>query len=405
MPYLVYYITKDDNYKVLYDNDVIAELEYLPPTTEYSNFHSFKGYDATDDGLKKFKADFIMWCDELLNNDFLSIDYTKYYTHYSAVELTFKRLCKGKYEYMPPIEAIESSWIERTHNGGLTYCDAGERESFGYDFSSFYPNIMSDYNFIIPKSKGVEQFIKTIPTELELGFYRVKITSDDKRVLKVFAFSKYNVYNNISLRHALDLQDEFNLKIDLIIDDKPNAYIYPKGVRGSSIFGTWCFTLYQIKTKYPKNKLIKHLLSSLWGSLSRKNKLFRTYQQIQDENLKVSMDVEEGSDYKIINYTLTDTKEYYELQSLVNPYKHNLRLKSFITAHGRCNIASVAMQNLPGVIRIQTDGIVFNKPIILDHKAIMQLPYKEQFLKYLVPDAKTTGFIKWENVNRYSDLF
>jgi hypothetical protein len=30
---------------------------------------------------------------ELKENDIFSIDYLKYYCHYSAVEMTFKRLC------------------------------------------------------------------------------------------------------------------------------------------------------------------------------------------------------------------------------------------------------------------------------------------------------------------------
>jgi hypothetical protein len=67
------------------------------------------------------------------------------------------------------------------------------------------------------------------------------------------------------LAHAIELQDDYNFKIELIIDDKPNAYIYPPGVRSSSIFGVWVDKLSKIKMKYPKNKLIKHLLSVFGG--------------------------------------------------------------------------------------------------------------------------------------------
>jgi hypothetical protein len=391
MKYLVYYKTKEDNVRVLYNDGVIDELDYLPTPDQYNTFHLFKGYDTSDEGLRSFKADFDRWSEELLTNDIMSIDYRKYYTHYSAVELTFKRLCKGKYEHHEPIDALESSWIESTHNGGLTYCNAGEHQSYGYDFSSFYPCIMSKYHLTLPHKKGAEHFLKVLPSKIELGFYRVRITSEHKDVKKVFAFSKEQVYNNVSLQHAIDLQEEFNMQIELIIDDKPNAYLYPKGVRVSSVFGVWCDRLYKIKMMYPKNKLIKHLLSSLWGSLSRGNNIIRTFKQIQDENLKVSMDGSDGSDYKILDYTLTSDKEYYKLQSLLNPYKYNLRLKSFITAYGRMQISEVARENIAGVLRIQTDGIVFDRPMKLDYPL-------------LVADAKTTGLIKWNHCNKYDEV-
>ena len=49
----------------------------------------------------------IRWNEELKDNDILTIDYFKYFTHYSAVLMTFKRLCKGKYEDHDTIDAIE----------------------------------------------------------------------------------------------------------------------------------------------------------------------------------------------------------------------------------------------------------------------------------------------------------
>ena len=121
---------------------------------------------------------------------------------------------------------------------------------------------MAQYHFVMPHKKGEEQFITELPVSIGLGFYRVKITSEHKHATKLFAFSKTHTYTSISLNHALELQEEFNFKIDLIVDDKPNAYIYPKGIRASSVFGVWADRLMKIKMKFPRNKLIKHLLSS-----------------------------------------------------------------------------------------------------------------------------------------------
>jgi hypothetical protein len=115
----------------------------------------------------------------------------------------------------------------------------------------------------------------------------------------------------------------------------------------------------------------------------------KTYEQIQEEGLKIS--IGETADYKIIDYVCNDNKEYYKLQSMIQPYRYNFRLKSFLTAYGRVKIAEVAQTNLDNCIRIQTDGIVFNKNVKLN-------------FPLLVKDDKTTGLIKWENVNKYSDL-
>ena len=106
--------------RLLAANGDIETLKYLPPTTECHNFHLFKGYEADDEGLAKYKKDFEIWCAEILSNDILDIDYKKYYCHSSVVEMTFKRLCKGKYEHFEDIDRVEARWIEGSHNGGLT---------------------------------------------------------------------------------------------------------------------------------------------------------------------------------------------------------------------------------------------------------------------------------------------
>jgi len=386
--YYIYFENKEGNFRVLYNNDRFETLIHKPKDLLH-HFEMMKGYEATDEGLIKFKADLIRWNEELKNNDIIKIDWFNYYSHFIAVEMTFKRLCKNKYEKFEPIDATESRWIESTHNGGLTYCNAGKHQCYGWDFSSFYPSSMAQHHFIMPHKKGVESFITEIPIDIKLGFYRVRITSEHKHATKLFAFCKTHTYTSISLKHALELQDEFNFKIELIVDDKPNAYIYPKGVNSSSVFKLWYEKLYRLKMQFPRNKLVKHLLSSLHGSLSRSNNLIKTYEQIQEEGLKISIGDE--ADYKITDYICNEDNEYYKLQSMIQPYRYNFRLKSFLTAFGRVKIAEVAQIDLDSVIRIQTDGIVFNKDIKLE-------------FPLLVRDDKTTGLIHFDNVNKYHEL-
>jgi hypothetical protein len=387
MNFLTYYKTLDDEHRCLFADNHYETLKYLPANNEVHHYEVFKGYTATDEGLASFKADFLKWSDEIRHNDVLDIDYLKYYCHYSAVEMTFKRLCKGKYEHFEDIDQVESSWIEKTHNGGLTFCEPGTYQCYSYDFSSFYPTNMSDFNFVIPYTKGQEMQLKKLPVDIELGFYRVKITSNHKHATKLFAFSKHDVYTSISLKHALDLVDDYNFKIDLIVDGKPNAYVYKKSMRASKVFGVWYNKLMMIKKLFPKNKLVKHLLSSLWGSLVHSNNVMKTYEEIQAEGLKVG--IGDTADYKIVDYIWTNTKEYYKLQCMSKPYRTNFRLKSFLTAYGRVKIADVAMENLDEVKRIHTDGITFGIPMKFD-------------IKGLIPEEKTTGLIKFEHVNKYS---
>ena len=140
---------------------------------------------------------------------------------------------------------------------------------------------------------------------------------------------------------------------------------------------------------YPKNKIIKHVMSSLWGSLSKSNNLIKTWDEIQSEGLNIGID--DDCDYKIIDYIQTNEKEIYKLRSMDSPYKYNFRLKSFLTSYGRFKISIVVMEDVDSLIRVQTDGVVFNKK--------MDLKYER-----LIPEAKTTGLIKWSHVNKYDKI-
>ena len=161
--YFVFFENSNKNFRVLYNDDTFDTLIDKPKESEYHRYELMKGFKGNDAGLVEFKAAMIKWNEELKNNGILSIDWFKYYSHFHAVELTFKRLCKGKYEHFDSIDATESEWIESTHNGGLNYCEPGEHQSFGYDFSSFYPICMVEYHFEMPFKKGKEVKLTKLP--------------------------------------------------------------------------------------------------------------------------------------------------------------------------------------------------------------------------------------------------
>jgi hypothetical protein len=76
---------------------------------------------------------------------------------------------------------------------------------------------------------------------------------------------------------------------------------------------------------------------------------------------------------------------------MIQPYKYNFSLKSFLTAFGRVQIAEVAQSFVDHTIRIHKDGIVLNKDVKVD-------------FTNLIREAKSTGLIRWENPNKYSNL-
>ena len=375
---------------------------------EINRYECFKGYTADDEGLLKFVDDFHIWNEELKNYSYidnyskrvieLPIDWTKYYTNFDVVEMTFKRLSKNlkekegdraiKNNYLlhDEIKLIESEWMSKTNNGGLMYCNKkGVQDSYGYDFSSFYPTILASKLLVIPTKEGKEYNLTEMPIEFKTGFYRVLITSNCEHFKKLFAFSKHNIYSDVSLKFAMKCTNEKT--ISLIIDDKPNAYLYDDEclTTGNEIFSNWFNKLYKIKEKYPKNKLVKHLLSSLWGHLSKSNRIYKTHEAINEENISVSM-TGVGKDYKIIEYHMNDNGDYFELLNMKNPYVYNIRVKTFITAFGRNKIATIAMRDIEHVIRIHTDAVVFSVK-------------KEFKTPGLIAESKTTGSINWVHVN------
>ena len=200
-------------------------------------FTLLKGYDANDDGLKKYANDIINFCEELSDENnkkkgIIPIDYLAYYSDNLAVERTFKRFCKRKYESLKldTITYLEDKWSNKCYNAGLFYCDKeGDYDSYGYDFKSFYPSLLASSTLLIPTKIGQEVILKELPEKLQVGYYNVNILSTHSDVKKVFSFSKDNVYTHISLAFAIKHKAKFDFKIDLLhgkSEQEFNAYVY-----------------------------------------------------------------------------------------------------------------------------------------------------------------------------------
>jgi hypothetical protein len=317
----------------------------------------------------------------------------------------FKKLCHGKYEDMDEIDPIEYKWIESCNNSALRYCKAGKYNCYGYDYSSQYPAILACEGLQIPTKRGIEKTITTIDFgKLEVGYYKVKVISNDERFQKVFLFSKLNVYTHTSLMfaNACKTKQGYDVNFELIEEDN-NCYVYGKYkkddiTRGSAIFGKWFKYLFELKETFPECKvIIKLITSSLWGRLAEHNRLFRTDEEIVEQNLDVSLDFDPNHKYYIRN--VTQNKRGDDLCEIVNskkPYHFNIaRIKPFLLSKSREMIGKVAIKYIDSVIRIHTDNVTFNE----EHDDVV---FQSKTFK-LTKEEKTTGLIEFRYVDCYKN--
>lgn len=415
-----YYEVKDEN-KIYYLDETTGEFGSCftnKKDSNYKYFHSFKGDDQSKEGLLTFKEKFNHWNDELIKcgKKFkCDINYKKYFNHYSATELIFQMFsanCKKlKDNTFENVNYDEYCFNEKCFNGGLIYLNPKYQDkvinSFGYDYSSFYPNILVGRDLRIPTKQGDKIKLESLDFKnLQYGVYKVNITCDNKEFRKIFGFSKDQTYTHFSLQFANKYKDIFNVKIELVTDIDFNAIVYNKEnlVWSQDIFKKWFDVLYtKIKpiTKkntspgeiFPQgNMLLKRLLSSLWGSLTKCEKYYFNDEEMENDD--------EANEYKILkekyynNEGVMTTR--YECIKKSKPYKYHYgRMKPFLLSLGRNAVGDLIMNsgNIENVVRINTDGIVLNTPFDFSS---LNIPY------YPLPEDKTTGLIKWNNVNNYN---
>src|SRR5690606_29949558 len=99
------------------------------------------------------------------------------------------------------------------------------------------------------------------------------------------------------LYQAMKHKKKFDVTIELLQEDEFNGYLYDDDdiVDGKSIFHEWFSILNKIGQEYPKNKLIKYLISFAWGHLTRKNLVYMTQDEMDDDN--------NDTRYRIVHYS------------------------------------------------------------------------------------------------------
>ena len=173
----------------------------------------------------------------------------------------------------------------------VLYFDGKEETimSYGRDFKAYYPNTMGSTDLQIPTKEGKEYTLESLPKRrkhLKFGYYRCEITCKKDDFRKLFSFNPRKIYTHYDLRVAFKHQTKYNIKMDLIQDSQPNAYLYDNVnlIEAKELFGEWFKEVDKLKILFPKNKLVKLLSTRLWGVLSALNTLSKTYEECEEEN-------------------------------------------------------------------------------------------------------------------------
>ena len=389
-----YFYERDNEYIYLDDaTGTFGKCVSYQKDMKYNYYHLFKGDEESEEGLIKFKTKFEKWADELKTKG--DIHYRDFYNHASATEFIFKNYSYNLESETPNMH--EYDFIEDCNNGGLMYFDKEFQDqtihSFGYDYNSFYPHILIHNELKISTKRGTRMRLNELDYDnLKYGIYKIKITTDDAEFKKVFGFSKKDTYTHFSIAFAYKHREQFNIYFELDTVAEYNALIYAdEDLKPSvDIFSKWFDNLYNLK-KQCDNALLKHVFSSLWGSICALDiKYFHDDEMYTDG---------EENQYKRINEKMFlqdgEIHTRYDCIKKAKPYKfHYGRMKPFIISLARRVMGDLILSSgiIKNVMRCQTDNVVLKAPFDFSMNEISYYPRTED---------KTSGLIYWKGVNTY----
>ena len=407
----IYYIneTKDTLYKDSVRITYIAE-------GKFHYYECYKGYTSDVDSLIKFRKDFLQWTTELAP----LVDYRRYFSNGNAVEYTFMKYSTNKMKSLKieQITFIECMYMESTNNGGWMKLNEEYKDktvqSYGYDQTSFYPHLLAKSDFRFPIKQGHVYYMDRLDyKDLYFGIYKCDIVSTNPDFCNFFTFSKKGYYTHSDILFAHQYRKKYNVTITLNLDCDDNCLLYEESdlIDSKFLFNDWYTKLSNAKSIFKKNKVIKHLMSSLWGYLIKFDRLM-----CDDEDVFNNLDISKMTDPTETEYKLLEVHDFvnnsdngkshtgvqpsargyrtrYTYIKSDHAYKNNLaRLKPFFTSFARNYMVKLLISEglINNFIRSHTDNIVLNVPHDFTH-----LPY---YPKY---EEKSTGLITWSNVNKY----
>jgi hypothetical protein len=413
---ILFYMDKDND-KVKTHN-IKEKKKYLQE--KYNYFEVSKDYEATEEGLKQYKNDFIIQVDNFkkyLKKIYINYEYDTKYNHNDAVfkfynYIQARELKKIK---LDPIYHIELYYFENCYNGAIISLFDNISEdiySYGYDYSSYYPNLLNSGLLYLPMKQGKLTSIKKLDLDnLKYGIYRVRLTITQSGFIdKFFKFNKTNFYTHYDILVFKRIKEIYEsekqvINIELLDINKENNCIIwndDELINTKDIFGKWFITLEEVKKKLKDNMIVKRCFSSLWGSISQFNRTYIDENDIDDVDVS-RLTTPETTEYKLLDIkTYNDNnkelgyKKVYVCCKNDDPYKSRLcRLKPFLLSLSRCNIINLILENKEiekTIIRIHTDNITLSQKF--DFK-------KAGYDYYPIPEEKTTGKIEWKSSNNY----
>lgn len=425
-----FYTTND-----LYFYKGCHNIEYSKLTQKYLRENEDENIE---DLLKEYHANILKWRKELLNCKTIKSSFDILDEYYNELEeqiyrnndLNIMRFFskfkskKFREEDWDKIEWAESLEFEKTNNGALQYCcNPNNYNCIGYDMKMAYPNGLSSNIFINEKPKifkisskaGKKKLYKKLNYDaLKYGLYNIKISSDYQHFNKMFHLNRNNWYCHYEIEILYKYKEEYNIQFELITDVKYNAYIYEEEhlIDGKEIFDYWLGIITKLKMELPTNGLIKQFSSSIWGYLSKKNKIWKNEKDIEIENIK--FDYNEISEKPFYAITEKDNNNDgttdYLLIDRSKPYTKNYRLKPFITGFQRSIMFELIhiYGSIDSILRINTDNITYNLNTITQEtlnklnnpKICVDKHYKNLFIE----EEKTSGNLFIKNVNNITRI-
>ena len=247
------------------------------------------------------------------------------------------------------ISTIESEWIDNASYGALTHWQPYTGHVKAYDVNSLYPYVMHKNQHYFPIKAGEFSIIDSLAPKPLFGIYRVNISKPDNKPYKMFQFNKLNYYTNM----AIETATIYGLKVELIMDGKPNALIYSKDkvTNGAFLFQKYVKEIYELKQRKVKGS--KDLLSVLWGALSE-SKLYEYYDH-EDKDTNII-------EAKIVKMHAGDQISF-KVRHIKKPFfKTNwARIKPFILAYARVQMFYCFRSFEDDIVRIHTDSIYLCK--------------------------------------------
>jgi hypothetical protein len=340
-------------------------------------------YEATDEDLIQFRDDFINYNDELRRPYFKNKDKKVFKvdmfnfnsTNDAVLNNVLMNSDQDRINKIPSINRREFIMLEQCLSCGLMTLDKAyiktPFESYGYDYSKFYFNIM--HKIRIPESPAVFYVMEELDYEkLDFGFYRVRVNCTNANFGKVFNFNKTHHYSHNTLKLLYKYRVMYDITFKLLPADDDynyNMVHYEKTVELKTLMKGWFNTMSTLLNQCSKgNWLVKNLIAQAWGTLSKYKKLYATKQDSSEydwEHLK-EINATEKYDFYAHSYdngiyTMIESKKAFAHGGLA-------RIKSFLTEYSRGYVFNMLSSNdlAKDVVRVHTDGICIKRPVAVE---------------------------------------